>query len=72
MLTVEPAAGHDNCPMNMTGRSGSGSLQSVLARSGSASSLAEAAAAAFRLDNLANLFASHRISDQQVFSLLQL
>ncbi|CAL8462734.1 g2267 [Coccomyxa elongata] len=63
VLTVEPAALHDQCPTN-GGRSGSGSLQSVLARSGSASSLAEAAAAASRLDNLASLFASHRVSDQ--------
>ncbi|BDA50831.1 probable mitogen-activated protein kinase kinase kinase 12 at C-terminar half [Coccomyxa sp. Obi] len=65
VLTVEPLAGHDNCPMVNMGRSGSGGLQSVLERSGSTSSPAEAAAAASRLHNLASLFASHRASDQQ-------
>ncbi|CAL8462735.1 g2268 [Coccomyxa elongata] len=59
VLTVEPPA-HEKCPMN-SGRSGS--LQGVLARSGSASSLAEAAAQASKLDSIASFFANQR--DQQ-------
>ena len=60
MLTVQPPA-REKCPMN-SGQSGS--LQGVLARSGSASSLAEAAAQASKLDSIASFFANQR--DQQV------
>ena len=60
MLTVEPPA-HEKCPMKSAT---SGSLQGVLARSGSASSLAEAATQASKLTSMASFFADQR--DQQV------